>query len=71
MSQGWHEDFEREHRLHLSRSGVQCDGCLADMPVVDGIHYFKNKPHMVCTAKRYVGVSCGERSDTLALVASG
>jgi hypothetical protein len=64
MSQGWHEDFEREHRLQLLRFGVQCDGCMRDLPLVDGVHYQGDKPHMVCTANLYRRqMSCG---DTLA-----
>lgn len=69
MSQGWHEDFEREHRLQLLRFDVRCEGCIQDLPLVNGIHYRGGKPHVVCTINREL--SCSECDDTLALRSAG
>lgn len=35
----------------------QCDGCMAGMPVVEGIHRNNGRAHMACTASRYA--ACG------------
>ncbi len=32
----------------------QCDGCLRNLPVEDGIHWYNAIPYMVCTKDRYV-----------------